>query len=107
MREKITSEVISRRRVLSLGLVAALSLAAPTTVLTVSDAEAQQAPPSPPPAGELPAAQPGERRTRRKRRRERREERRARRERRHERRRERREERRTRRDHVNEYFGRS
>ena len=41
MSEKITSEVISRRRAL-LGM-AALALAVPTTVLTVSHAEAQTA----------------------------------------------------------------
>jgi hypothetical protein len=40
MSEMITSEAISRRRVFSV-LAAALSLAVPTTVLTVSDAEAQ------------------------------------------------------------------
>jgi hypothetical protein len=41
MSEKITSEVISRRRAFSLlGLAAALGFAVPTTVLTVSDAEA-------------------------------------------------------------------
>jgi hypothetical protein len=43
MSEKITSEVISRRRALSLLGLTALSLAVPPTVLTVSDAEAQQA----------------------------------------------------------------
>jgi|SRR5450759_3617800 hypothetical protein len=54
MSEKIKSEVISRRRALSLlGLVAALSLAVPPTVLMVSDAEAQPAPaPAPAPADE-------------------------------------------------------
>jgi hypothetical protein len=42
MSEKITSEMISRRRAFSLlGLAAALGFAVPTTVLTVSDAEAQ------------------------------------------------------------------
>ena len=42
MCEEIKSEAISRRRVLSLlGLAATLGLAVPTTVLTVSDAEAQ------------------------------------------------------------------
>ena len=46
MSEKIASGVISRRRALSLLGLAALSLAVPT-VLTVSDAEAQQ--PAPPP----------------------------------------------------------
>jgi hypothetical protein len=40
----ITSEMISRRKALSLmGLAAAFGLAAPPTVLTVSDAEAQTA----------------------------------------------------------------
>ena len=44
MSEKIASEVISRRRAFSLlGLAAALGVALPTTVLTVSDAEAQTA----------------------------------------------------------------
>jgi len=44
MTGKITSEMMSRRRVFSLlGLAAALGLAVPTTVLTVSDAEAQTA----------------------------------------------------------------
>ena len=42
MSEKIKSEVISRRRALSLlGLAAALGLAVPSTVATVSDAEAE------------------------------------------------------------------
>ena len=42
MSEIIISEVISRRRALSLvGLAAALGLAAPAVVLTASDAEAQ------------------------------------------------------------------
>ena len=40
MSEKITMEAVSRRRVLSV-LAAAVGLALPTTVLTVSDAEAQ------------------------------------------------------------------
>ena len=40
MSEKITLEAVSRRRVLSL-LAAAVGLAAPATVLTVPDAEAQ------------------------------------------------------------------
>ena len=44
MSEEIKSEMISRRRMFSLlGLGAALSLAVPTAVLTVSDAEAQTA----------------------------------------------------------------
>jgi hypothetical protein len=44
MRKEIKSEMISRRTVFSLlGLGAALGLAVPTTVLTVSDAEAQTA----------------------------------------------------------------
>ena len=44
MSEKIKSEMISRRRALSLlGLAAALGLAVPPTVLSVSDAEAQTA----------------------------------------------------------------
>jgi len=46
MSETIKSEVISRRKALSLmGLAAVLGLAAATTVLTVSDAEAQTAAP--------------------------------------------------------------
>ena len=44
MSEKITSEMISRRRAFSLvGIAAALGVAVPTTVLMVSDAEAQTA----------------------------------------------------------------
>jgi hypothetical protein len=39
--EKIKSEPISRRTAFSLGLAAALSLAAPATMLTATDAEAQ------------------------------------------------------------------
>jgi hypothetical protein len=52
MSEKIKSEVISRRRALSLlGLAAALGLAVPPTVLMVSDdAEAQYTAPAPAPA---------------------------------------------------------
>jgi hypothetical protein len=67
------SEVISRRSALSLLGLAALGLALPTTVLTVSDAEAQ---PATPPTGD---AQTGteRRQERRTRRRERRQERRA------------------------------
>ena len=42
MREKITSQMISRRGAFSLlGLGAALGFAVPTTVLTMSEAEAQ------------------------------------------------------------------
>jgi hypothetical protein len=42
MNEKIKSELISRRTAFSLlGIAAALGLAVPATVLTVSDAEAQ------------------------------------------------------------------
>jgi hypothetical protein len=42
MRKEIKSEMISRRTVFSLlGIAAALGVAVPTTVLTVSDAEAQ------------------------------------------------------------------
>ena len=83
MSGKIKSEMISRRRALSLlGLAAALSLAVPSTVLTVSEAEAQQAAP---PASEKTGME--RRHERRKHRRERRHERRKhRRERRHERR---------------------
>ena len=41
MDKKITSEMISRRRAFSLvGLAAAVGLAVPATLLTVSDAEA-------------------------------------------------------------------
>ena len=44
MSEKIKPEMISRRRALSLlGIAAALGLAVPPAVLTVSDAEAQTA----------------------------------------------------------------
>ena len=44
MSEKINSEMISRRRAFSLvGLAAALGVAVPTTVLMISDAEAQTA----------------------------------------------------------------
>jgi Ni/Co efflux regulator RcnB len=43
MGEKIKSEVISRRRALSLlGLATALGLAVPSTMATVSDAEAEE-----------------------------------------------------------------
>jgi len=43
MSEKIKSEVVSRRRALSLlGLAAALGLAVPSTMATVSDAEAEE-----------------------------------------------------------------
>ena len=43
MSEKIKSEVISRRRARSLlGLAAALGLAVPSTMATVSDAEAEE-----------------------------------------------------------------
>ena len=64
MSEKITSAIISRRRALSLlGLATALSLAVPAAVLTVSDAEAQQAgPPVAPPTG-TPTAVPGSEQT--------------------------------------------
>jgi hypothetical protein len=41
--EKIKSELISRRRAFSLGLAAALSLAAPATMLTATDANAETA----------------------------------------------------------------
>ena len=44
MSEKINSEMISRRRAFSLvGLAAALGVAVPTTLLMISDAEAQTA----------------------------------------------------------------
>jgi|SRR6476660_5807907 len=69
--KEIKSEVISRRSALSLRGLAALGLAMPTTVLTVSDAEAQQ-PAAPTAAPTAPGAAPmtgterrQERRTRR------------------------------------------
>jgi hypothetical protein len=69
--KEIKSEVISRRSALSLLGLAALGLAMPTTVLTVSDAEAQQ-PAAPTAAPTAPGAAPmtgterrQERRTRR------------------------------------------
>lgn len=97
MSENIKSEMISRRRALSLmGLAAALCLSVPPTLLTASDAEAQAAPPPTTPPAATPPVAPKtgmERRyERRKHRRERRYERREhRRERRLERRRRRRE----------------
>ena len=56
--KEIKSEVISRRSALSLLGLAALSLAVPTAVLTVSDAEAQQQPAAPgaPPGAPPPGA---------------------------------------------------
>ena len=51
MNKIVESEVISRRRALSLLGLAALGLAVPTTVLTVSDAEAQQPAPTAPMTG--------------------------------------------------------
>jgi len=92
MSEKIKSEgMISRRGALSLfGLAAAFALAAPPTMLTVSDAEAQVDKPVP---GEKTG--PERREHRRERRHERRAHRRERREERRAHRRERREERRT------------
>ena len=64
MSEKIKSEVISRRRALSLlGLAAAFGLAVPPTVLMVSDdAEAQYTAPAPAPAGEKTGKQTGKQR---------------------------------------------
>ena len=56
--KEIKSEVISRRSALSLLGLAALGLAVPTTVLTVSDAEAQQQPAAPTAPGAAPAATP-------------------------------------------------
>src|SRR5256885_14871229 len=47
MTEKITPGAISRRRALSVIGIAALSIAVPSTVLTVSNVQAKQAP-SPP-----------------------------------------------------------
>ena len=44
-------ETISRRKALSLGLAALFSLAATPTLLTVSEAEAQQPAPAPFPQG--------------------------------------------------------
>jgi hypothetical protein len=55
--KEIKSEVISRRSALSLLGLAALGLALPTSVLTVSDAEAQQ-PAAPTAPGAAPAATP-------------------------------------------------
>ena len=72
MNREIKSEVISRRSALSLLGLAALGLAVPTTVLTVSDAEAQQqpaAPTAPPGAPMTGTERRRERRTRRVRRR--------------------------------------
>ena len=72
MNKEIKSEVISRRSALSLLGLAALGLAVPTTVLTVSDAEAQQqpaAPTAPPGAPMTGTERRQERRTRRVRRR--------------------------------------
>ena len=59
MSEKITSEVISRRRALSFLGLAALSLAVPPVVLTMSDAVAQQ---PTPPSTSTSTAEPGARR---------------------------------------------
>jgi hypothetical protein len=73
MSAKIKSEAISRRSALSLLGLAALSLAVPATVLTVSETEAQQAAPPPPTA---PQSGMERRHERRKHRRERRHERR-------------------------------
>jgi hypothetical protein len=56
--KEIKSEVISRRSALSLLGLAALGLAVPTTVLTVSDAEAQQ-PAAPTAPGAAPPTAPG------------------------------------------------
>lgn len=71
MSKEIKSEVISRRNALSLLGLAALGLAVPTTVLTVSDAEAQQpaAKPTAPAAPMTGTERRQERRTRRVRRR--------------------------------------
>ena len=68
MNREIKSEVISRRSALSLLGMAALGLAVPTTVLTVSDAEAQQ-PAAPTAAPMTGTERRQERRTRRVRRR--------------------------------------
>ena len=54
MTEKIKSETISRRKALSLLGLGALSLAVPGTLLTVSDAEAQQTAPAPAPSAPAP-----------------------------------------------------
>jgi len=49
MREKMKSELISRRTVFSfLGLTAALGLAVPVTVMTATDAEARVGKPASP-----------------------------------------------------------
>src|SRR3954452_18991458 len=55
MTEKITAEIISRRRALSFLGLAAMSLAVPSTLLTVSDAEAQQPSPTEKPPTTAPA----------------------------------------------------
>jgi hypothetical protein len=73
MTEKITSGAISRRRALSVIGIAALRIAVPSTVLTVSNVQAEQAP-SPPAQIPTTTKQTGterrqERRTRRVRRR--------------------------------------
>jgi hypothetical protein len=59
MSDENKSEVMSRRRALSLLGLAALSLAVPTTltIATVSEAEAQAAPPTAPPS-QAPTAGP-------------------------------------------------
>ena len=67
MNNEIKSEMMSRRSALSLLGLAALGLAVPTTVLTVSDAEAQQ--PAAPTAPATGTERRQERRTRRVRRR--------------------------------------
>ena len=96
MSEKIKSDGISRRRGLSLlGLAAAFCLAAPATMLTVSEAEAQADKPAVPVEKTGPQRRQERREHRRERRHERRAHRRDRREERREHRRERREERRT------------
>src|SRR5262249_50453098 len=57
---ELNSEVISRRKALSLLGIATLGLTVPATVLTVSDAEAQQPAPGPAPLfpGTAPATAP-------------------------------------------------
>jgi len=68
---KLNSEIVSRRKALSLLGLATLGLTAPATVLTVSDAEAQQAAPgaAPSTAPETGTERRQERRTSRTRRR--------------------------------------
>jgi hypothetical protein len=59
MTDNIELELISRRRAFSLlGLTAAFGLAAPATVLTVTDVEAQQPAPDVEPQTRAPGVEP-------------------------------------------------